>query len=226
MIRWRPMSTKRSYADGCAAAHALDLIGERWSLLIVRELMLGPKRFTDLRAGLGRISANVLTQRLAELEAAGIVVRRRLPPPGGMAYDLSPWGRELEPILLQLVRWGVRSPGFTRGAPLGVDAMVLSMRALFDPVAASGRDARVRLVLDDQPFSARVACGRLDVHRQGPADPEAEATLDTSPTTLLHLAYGAADPDAAVAAGLARISGERAALDRFLGCFRVPDLAD
>ena len=80
--------------------------------------------------------------------------------------------------------------------------------------------------LDDQPFSARVACGRLDVHRQGPADPEAEATLDTSPTTLLHLAYGAADPDAAVAAGLARISGERAALDRFLGCFRVPDLAD
>ncbi|CDM25478.1 Transcriptional regulator, HxlR family [Castellaniella defragrans 65Phen] len=227
MIQSRIMSTKRSYADGCAAAHALDLIGERWALLIVRELMLGPKRFTDLRAGLGRISANVLTQRLAELEAAGIVVRRRLPPPGGgMAYDLSPWGRELEPILLQLVRWGVRSPGFARGAPLNVDAMVLSMRALFSPDAASGRDARILLVLDGQPFSARVASGRLDVHRQGPAEPAAEATLETSPTTLLHLAYGAADPDDAVEAGLARISGRRAALDRFLGCFRVPEPAD
>ncbi|SRR5690606_13034952 len=226
MIQLPIMSTKRSYADGCAAAHALDLIGERWALLIIRELMLGPKRFTDLRAGLGRISANVLTQRLAELETAGIVIRRRLPPPGGgMAYDLSPWGRELEPILLQLVRWGVRSPGFVRGSPLNVDAMVLSMRALFAPEAAAGRDARVLLVLDGQPFSARVASGRLDVHRQGTDDPAAQAALDTSPTTLLHLAYGAADLDAVEAAGQARISGLRPALERFLGCFRVPDAA-
>lgn len=225
MIRCSFMSTKRSYADGCAAAHALDLIGERWALLIVRELILGPKRFTDLRTGLGRISANVLTQRLAELEAAAIIVRRRLPPPGGMAYDLSAWGRELEPILLQLVRWGVRSPGFVRGAPLNVDAMVLSMRALFAPAAGAGPEIRILLILDGQPFSAQIASGRLDIHRQGPADPAPEATLETSPTTLLHLAYGAADPDDAIASGQARVCGERPALDRFLGCFQVPDPA-
>src|SRR5690349_23072333 len=104
------MATKRSYEDGCAAAHALDLIGERWALLVVRELVLGPKRFTDLRAGLPGISPNVLTQRLEELEAAAIVQRRKLPPPASAwVYELTDWGLELESVIMALGRWGARS---------------------------------------------------------------------------------------------------------------------
>jgi len=216
------MNAKRSYGDGCAAAHALDLIGERWALLIVRELLLGPKRFTDLRTGLKGISANVLSQRLVELESAGIVVRQRQQPPaGGMAYALTAWGLELEPILLQLLLWGVRSPAFARGSPLSVDAMVLSFRALFDRDAAAGRDAEILLILDGQAFVARVRTGTFDVRRADPTRQMA-AVLRTDPTTLLHLAYGAASLDAALADGRAALAGERPALDNFLNCFSVP----
>ncbi len=220
------MSVKRSYGDGCAAAHALDLIGERWALLIVRELLLGPKRFTDLRAGLKGISANVLSQRLAELEAALVVTRRRQPPPAAvMAYELTPWGRELEPILLQLLQWGVRSPAFARGSPLNTDSMILSFRALFDPERAAGRDACVTLVLDGQAFTARVRAGTFDVRR---AEPGAStvASLRTDPTTLLHLAYGAASLDAALDEGRAALAGDRRAVEDFLGCFSVPRPAE
>src|SRR2546430_1285561 len=118
----------RSYQDGCAAAHGLDLVGERWALLVVRELILGPKRFTDLRAGLPGVSANVLTQRLAELEESGIVQRRKLPPPAAAwIYELTPWGLELEPVIMALGLWASRSPGRARGLPMGCDSAVLSL---------------------------------------------------------------------------------------------------
>src|SRR3990170_3687429 len=104
-------STKRTYDDACAAAHALDLIGERWALLVVRELLLGPKRFTDLKAGLPGASPNVLAQRLRDLEGVGIVRRRKLPPPAASrVYELTEWGLELEPAIISLGRWGARSP--------------------------------------------------------------------------------------------------------------------
>ncbi|MGB6242770.1 MAG: helix-turn-helix domain-containing protein [Castellaniella sp.] len=219
------MTTTRSYGDGCAAAHALDLIGERWALLIVRELMLGPKRFTDLRAGLPGISANVLSQRLNQLETAGVLLRRRLPPPAATAvYDLSAWGRELEPILLQLVRWGVQSPAFVRGSPLNADALILSFRTLFDPIAAQNRDTCITLVLDGQTFGARVRKGRLEVARC-PSSAPSLATLTTDPTTLLHMAYGHIALQAMQSQGRADCSGEHDAIERFLGCFSVPDVA-
>src|ERR671919_409087 len=102
--------SKRHYEDACATAHAMDLVGERWALLVMRELMLGPKRFSDLRADLPGISANVLTQRLEGLEAAGIVVRRKLPPPASsQVYELTRWGYESEPIFQALGRWAARS---------------------------------------------------------------------------------------------------------------------
>src|SRR3954449_5630116 len=105
------MTTMRTYGDGCAIAQALDLIGERWALLVVRELLLGPKRHTDLRSGLPNASPNVLSQRLAELEAAGIVKRRKLPPPAGArVYELTGWGRELEPVVTGLGHWAARAP--------------------------------------------------------------------------------------------------------------------
>ena len=103
--------SRRRYDDACGTAHALDLVGERWALLVMRELMLGPKRFSDIRADLPGISANMLTQRLEGLEAAGVLVRRRLPPPASaQVYELTPWGYEAEPIFQVLGRWAARSP--------------------------------------------------------------------------------------------------------------------
>src|SRR5688572_32862025 len=103
------MATSRRYGDACGMPRALDRVGERWALLIVRELLLGPKRFTDLRAGLPNASPNVLSQRLRELEAHGVLRRRRLGPPArAWVYELTDWGQELEPLIVQLGRWGSR----------------------------------------------------------------------------------------------------------------------
>src|SRR6202163_1266991 len=133
---------KRTYADPCGIARALDLVGERWALLVVRELVLGPKRFTDLRAGLPNLSPDVLAQRLRELEQAGIVRRRKLPPPAGSrVYELTEWGSELEPVVIALGRWGSRAPFPPGDAQLGVDAMMLALQTVFDPSAADGLSA-------------------------------------------------------------------------------------
>src|ERR671934_620886 len=115
------MATKRTYDDGCAIAQALDLIGERWALLVVRELLLGPKRYTDLRRGLPNASPNVLSQRLDELERVGIVERHKLPPPAGSrVYELTQWGHELDEIVVSLGHWAARSPsGLPANAPIG-----------------------------------------------------------------------------------------------------------
>src|SRR5919202_518872 len=123
------MATKRTYDDGCAAAHALDLVGERWALLVVRELLLGPKRFTDLRAGLPHASPNVLSQRLRELEDAGVVTRGTLPPPAASRiYELTDWGRGLEPVIIALGDWGSRSPHRKPGLGMSVDCHALALK--------------------------------------------------------------------------------------------------
>ena len=146
------MAIKRSYEDGCAGAHALDLIGERWAILVVRELLLGPKRFTDLRTGLPTISPNVLSQRLSELEQVSVVRRRKLPPPASAwVYELTDWGRELEPVIIQLGRWGARSPALPRAA-LSVDSLILSFRAMFDPAKADGLQASYGIRLGENQF--------------------------------------------------------------------------
>lgn len=214
-------ASRRSYDDGCAAAHALDLIGDRWALLVVRELLLGPKRFSGLRSGLPTISPNVLTQRLNELEAALVLRRRKLPQPANAwIYELTDWGRSLEPIMLQLAHWGVRSPSFVRGAPLGIDAVVLSLKAMFRPDAAGDVDVCVQLQFDDEIFGATVRDGRLDISR-GPAVRPA-AMLFTKPQGMLSLAYGKSDIDQAVKAGLADYSGDRLALQAFFSVFALP----
>src|SRR3954468_5553856 len=119
--------SRRRYDDACGTAHALDLIGERWALLVMRELMLGPKRFSDIRADLPGISANVLTQRLEGLERDGIVVRRRPPPPAsGQVYELSEWGYQSLPVMGALGRWAVRSPGHDPGQHFSAVSLMLS----------------------------------------------------------------------------------------------------
>src|SRR6201747_1122249 len=105
------MATTRTYEDSCGVAHALELVGERWALLVIRELMLGAKRFGDIKDGLPSISANVLSHRLDELERAGLVARRNLPKPASVwVYDLTAWARDLEPIMQKFGRWAARDP--------------------------------------------------------------------------------------------------------------------
>src|SRR5690349_17598640 len=142
------MARTRSVQDGCGIAHASDLLGQRWTLLIVRELLLGPKRFTDVRAGIPDISPNVLGERLRELEETGIVGRRKLAPPAAVqVYELTEWGRRLEPAILALGRWASSSPNFPRGAPMGPDALVLALKSTFRPEKADGLAASYELRL-------------------------------------------------------------------------------
>src|SRR4051812_10552564 len=128
------MAARRKYSQGCGTAYALDVIGDRWALLVVRELLLGPKRFTDLRDGLPGIGPNVLSQRLKELEDAGVLRRRVLPPPAGSTvYELTEWGSELEDIVVRLGRWGARSPAMPREAETHPEWLGVRMRAVYHP---------------------------------------------------------------------------------------------
>jgi DNA-binding HxlR family transcriptional regulator len=214
----------RTYCDACAAAHALDLVGERWALLVVRELLLGPKRFTDLRAGLPNVSPNVLAQRLRELEQEGVVRRRKLPPPAASrVYELTDWGMELEPVIIRLGRWGARSPFRPRDAELGVDSLILSFRTMFDTRAAEGLEASYELRFGEDRFYAEVADGRFEVAR-GDAD-RPDAIIEADPATLAAVIYEGRSLAEAVRCGDIKIEGDRSAVERFLSLFPLPELA-
>jgi DNA-binding HxlR family transcriptional regulator len=211
---------KRTYGDPCGIARALDVIGERWALLVVRELLLGPKRFTDLRAGMPNLSPDVLSQRLRELEQAGVVRRGSLPPPAGSRiYELTDWGRELEPIVLGLGRWASRRAPFPPGdAPIGADSMMLALKTLYDQRFADGLLGKsFELRLGDQRFEARPADGRLAVSRG--AATAATATITSDPTTLEHVLWHAGPPTT----DDLTITGDRRAAVRFLTMFPLPD---
>ena len=215
------MANKRKYGDRCGIARALDLIGERWALLVVRELLLGPKRFTDLRAGLPHVSPDVLSQRLRELERDGIVQRRTLAPPAGArVYELTDSGMELEPVILALGRWGSTAPFPPGDARLGVDSAILALRTLFDPSAADGLSASYELRFGEQRFHARVADGRLEVARGAADDPDASIETDTGTLSAL-LWHGRRLPEALRARDIA-IEGSRPAVERFLRLFPLP----
>jgi DNA-binding HxlR family transcriptional regulator len=214
---------KRAYEDGCAAAHALDLVGERWALLVVRELLLGPKRFTDLRAGIPNVSPNVLAQRLRELEGAGVVRRRKLPPPAASrVYELTEWGMELEPVIISLGRWGARSPSRPRDAGLGVDSLVLSLRTMFDAGAAEGLAASYELRLGEESFRAEVAGGRFEILRGSAKRPDAVIKTDTA-STLGALIYEGGSLEEALRSGIIEIEGDRLAVERFIQLFVLPE---
>ncbi len=216
------MATMRTYCDGCAAAHALDLIGERWALLVVRELLLGPKRFTDLRAGLPHVSPNVLAQRLRELEVAGVVRRRKLPPPAASrVYELTEWGLELEPVIIQLGRWGARSPSRPRDAAIGVDSIVLALRTMFDPRVAERIEASYELRLGEERFHAEVANGRFEIVRGGAERPD--ATIETDPITLAALVFEGRQLAEALRSGDLKIEGDKIAVERILDLFALPE---
>jgi DNA-binding HxlR family transcriptional regulator len=216
------MATTRTYGDGCAIARALDLVGERWALLVVRELLLGPKRYTDLRRGLPNASPNVLSERLRELESAGIVRRRKLAPPAGARiYELTNWGLELEEIVTSLGQWAARSPTPAPPTPVAsADSIILALRARFDPSAAKGRRATYELGLGEDRYRVEVADDELHATR-GEAQ-RADATIETDPGTLVAVLWGGRSLQGAQRSRKLTVRGDKAAADRFVRCFPLP----
>jgi len=213
--------SRRRYEDACGAAHALDLVGERWALLVMRELMMGPKRFGDLRADLPGISANVLTQRLEGLQAAGVLLRRKLPPPASaQVYELTPWGYESEPIFQALGRWAARSPTHDPSLPLSAVSLFLSFRTMLDPMRARGLDARIGFRIGAETFLARVADSRIEVARDDLDS--ADMVFTGAAPAIAAAVYGGQPLDAAGAAGAVSLKGDRALAERFATLFRLP----
>jgi DNA-binding HxlR family transcriptional regulator len=211
--------SRRSYDQYCAAARALDVVGERWTLLIVRELLLGPRRYTDLRHGLPGIGEGLLAARLKALEAEGLVGRRRLfPPASSVVYELTDAGRELEPVLDGLARWGARWLGEpTEAEAIRPRWVMLAMKTRFDAEAARGVNETYEFMLDDDPFHVRVEDGTVEVE-DGTAR---GAALHVGGETRAFL-EAAMQPERAgdlVAAGRLYVEGEPDALVRCRAIF-------
>jgi DNA-binding HxlR family transcriptional regulator len=213
------MATTRRYDDPCGIARALDIVGERWALLVVREMIFGPKRFVQLRDGLHGVSPNVLSQRLRDLEQAGIVRRGVLDPPASVAiYELTARGRALEPILLELGRWGSQQPMTTSGE-LSVNALLLALKTVFDPAAAVNVTFALRV--DGDWFRVTVAGDSIDITR-GRTDHPA-VTFDTDVATLRSVAFGREPISDAERDGRLTVDGERLLAERFARMFPVPN---
>jgi DNA-binding HxlR family transcriptional regulator len=208
----------RTYHDPCGIARALDVIGERWALLVVRELLLGPKRFTDLRTGLPHVGPDVLAQRLRELEQGGVIRRGKLPPPAASrVYELTAWGRQLEPVLLGLGRWGSRVPSPPGDDVLGPDALILALKTLFDSTRVNGLAGRsFELRLGEEVFAIQVSDAELNASR-GRAD-EPLATIATDSGTLQQVLWHGHP----LRSDEVEIAGDERAAERFLALFPLP----
>jgi DNA-binding HxlR family transcriptional regulator len=207
------MPTTRRYADMCPMARALDVIGERWALLVVRELLLGPERFSDLRRALPRASSNMLTDRLRELEAHQVVQRRMLPPPAASwVYELTDRGRQLEPVLDAIGTWGRAEPPPANGS-LSATSVLIFLRASARGHPDPPHDT-YRIQLLDRVWTISSPDGRLMIE---PGEPTAaDASLVTDPLTLNSLLFDPTTLDAAIAKGTVRVDGDRKALHRLL----------
>ncbi|MBZ2197547.1 winged helix-turn-helix transcriptional regulator [Occultella gossypii] len=208
----------RSYQDLCGIARALDVVGERWALLVVRELLFGPKRFADLHRGLPGMSPNVLTQRLRQLEQSGILTRRRaLQSATGLVYELTDRGRALEPALLALGRWGSSlAPGPGSATVLSPDALMVALRTTFEPALAADLQGIVQVRLPADAFVLTVRGGLLDVVR---GEAAAGAVLTCSVRTVQDLAFDGHAVEAAVRTGEAVVDGDRVLLEHLFRAF-------
>ncbi len=216
---------QRTYGQFCGIAHALDLVGERWALLVVRDLILGPKRFTDLQRSLPGIGTNILSARLRQLEQNGVVQRRVLPPPAGSTvYELTDYGRELEEVLLALGRWGARSIG-TREPDQALRSgwVGVAMRAYADPAATVGLEASYELVLDHGVLRVELLDGEVRI-TEGSSEP-ADLVIETEDETLIGLLAGFLSPSEAIASGAVSLTGDESLLPRLLEAvrFRLSD---
>lgn len=211
---------KQRYDDACGLAHALHLIGERWAMLVLRELAYGPRRFSELKADLPGISANVMTQRLTELESRGIVRKVTLPPPASVqVYEATPWGLEVAPIIGALGKWAARSPLHDPNLPMSHASLMMSFETLFDPALAGDMNARVGFRFGKVGYVATVRDRTIAVERREPDD--VDATFIGAPTNAVAVIHGKAPPEQV---GVT-IEGDRQVAERFTGLFPLPEKA-
>ncbi len=200
-------------------AHALDLIGDRWALAVVRELMLGPRRFGDLRADLPGLSANVLTQRLTDLERDNVLIRRKLPPPANVqVYELTRWGYEAEPIIQELGRWAARSPGHDATLPISGVSILLSFRTMIMREKVGERAFTVGFRFGEDEYLGQVDASGIAIARGAMAD--GDIAFSGTPTALAAFIYGGAPVEALEGALIVR--GDAALVARFAGLFELP----
>lgn len=210
------------YDDACGTAFALELIGERWSLLIVREMMFGPCRFTDLRAGLPGISAKVLTERLEGLERAGIITRGQLPPPASaQVYELTPWGYMADAAIMELGRWAARSPCHDPTLPLSAASLMLSFRTMFDPKLAADDKLTLAFRVGAQEFTVRIGEGEIAVSRG--TTQSVDATIAAPVASVIAGAVYGKQPFAALSSAGLVVTGDLAAAQRFVDLFHLPE---
>ena len=206
---------KRRYDDACGLAHALELLGERWAMLVLRELAYGPRRFSELKADLQGISANVLTQRLTELEARGLVRKTRLPPPASVqVYGATAWGLEVVPLIASLGRWAARSPLHDPELRMSHVSLIMSLQTLISAERAAGVDARIGFRFGDVSYVTRVRDGRLEVERGSAED--CDATFIGPPSAVAAVIHGGA-PFETIG-----VEGDLALAERFVTLFPLP----
>ena len=212
-------TTKRRYDDACGLAHALELIGDRWSMLILRELAFGSRRFSELKVDLPGISANVLTQRLAELEDRGLLVRKRLPPPASVqVYEATPWALEVVPVIGKLGRWAARSPLHDPTLPISHASIMLSLETMIDPATAGDLKGRVGFRFGNVSYYATLQDGKLHAER-GTAE-GCDVVMTATPEGLAAVIYGGAPLESL------GVEGDIALAKRFVTLFPLPEKAE
>lgn len=219
VTKLRQNEKKRRYDDACGLAHALELIGERWALIVLRELMFGPRRFSELRADLPGISANVLTQRLTELEQRGLIRKTKLPPPASVqVYAATDWGLEAAPVIRSLGKWAVRSPRHDPGLFVSAVSIAMSMQTMFDAERAGGIKARFGFRFGEATFVADIRDGAINVGRDDPED--ADVLFLGEPGQIAGVLYGGAPLESV------DVRGDMELAKRFITLFPLPPKVD
>jgi DNA-binding HxlR family transcriptional regulator len=215
VTKHRRREEKRRFDDACGLAHALELLGERWAMLVLRELAYGPRRFSELKADLQGISANVLTQRLTELEARGLVRKVRLPPPASVqVYEATEWGLEAVPTIAALGRWAARSPLHDPSLRMSHVSMIMSLQTLLSHELAGGLDARVGFRFGEADYVTTLHEGRLDVERVEASD--CDVVFAGAPSAVAAVIHGGA------AFETIAVEGDMALAKRFRTLFPLP----
>jgi DNA-binding HxlR family transcriptional regulator len=211
----RQKEEKRRFDDACGLAHALELLGERWAMLVLRELAYGPRRFSELKADLQGISANVLTQRLTELESRGLVRKVRLPPPASVqVYEASEWGLEAVPTIAALGRWAARSPLHDPTLRMSHVSVIMSLQTLLSPELADGLDARVGFRFGEADYVTTLRQGRLEVERGEVTD--CDVVFTGAPSAIAAVIHGGAPLETI------DVEGDMALAKRFRTLFPLP----